>query len=103
MTFRSGGSGSNRSGRGRAGSVGIGVVAGMAAAFGVILGRKAATTVKIGKGPPAQASRSRPGIRDDAAEVSVGRDEHLSQWLSHVRRRDGPAGGSIAFLHPPPS
>jgi hypothetical protein len=52
MTFRSGGSGSNRSGRGRAGSVGIGVVAGMAAAFGVILGRKAATTVKIGKGHP---------------------------------------------------
>src|SRR4051812_39545696 len=52
MTFRSGGSGSNRSGRGRAGSVSIGVVAGMAAAFGVILGRKAATTVKIGKGHP---------------------------------------------------
>jgi hypothetical protein len=43
---------SHRSGRGLAGTTSIGVVAGVAAAVGVMFGRRAATTVKIGKGHP---------------------------------------------------
>jgi hypothetical protein len=43
---------SHRSGRALAGSVGIGFAAGIAAAAGVMLGRKAAVTAKIGQGHP---------------------------------------------------
>ncbi|OZM77242.1 OBAP family protein [Pseudonocardia sp. MH-G8] len=43
---------SHRSGRRTAGSIGIGVAAGAAAAVGVVFGRKAATAAKIGKGHP---------------------------------------------------
>ncbi|MFR9806159.1 OBAP family protein [Pseudonocardia sp. RS010] len=43
---------SSRSGGGRGGSVGAGVAAGVAAAVGLTIGRKAATTVRIGKGHP---------------------------------------------------
>lgn len=43
---------SHHSGRGPAGSIGIGVAAGVAAAVGVMLGRKAATTAEIRKGHP---------------------------------------------------
>jgi hypothetical protein len=43
---------SHCSGRGLAGSIGIGFAAGVAAALGVMFGRKAATTAKIGKGHP---------------------------------------------------
>jgi hypothetical protein len=43
---------SHCSGRGLAGSIGIGVAAGVAAAVGVMFGRKAATTAKVGKGHP---------------------------------------------------
>jgi hypothetical protein len=43
---------SERSGRRLAGATSIGVAAGVAAAISVMFGRKAATTVKIGKGHP---------------------------------------------------
>lgn len=43
---------SHRSGRGLAGTIGLGAVSGVAAAVGVLFGRKAVTTAKIGKGHP---------------------------------------------------
>jgi Protein of unknown function (DUF1264) len=43
---------SHRSGRGPAAPIGIGIAAGVVAAVGVLFGRKAATTAKIGKGHP---------------------------------------------------
>ncbi|WP_254399496.1 hypothetical protein [Streptomyces sp. AC602_WCS936] len=46
-THRSGGSG-----RGQAAAVGIGAAAGVTAAVGLLLGRKAATIGKVGKGHP---------------------------------------------------
>jgi hypothetical protein len=52
MTSTSGTFSSRRSGLGRAGSIGIGVAAGVAAAASVMLGRKAVATVKIGQGHP---------------------------------------------------
>jgi hypothetical protein len=43
---------SHRSGRDLAGAFGIGIVAGVTAAAGVMLGRKAVTTAKVGRGHP---------------------------------------------------
>jgi uncharacterized protein DUF1264 len=45
-------SGSPRFGRGLAGAIGVGAAAGIAAAGGAILGRKAATNAKVGQGHP---------------------------------------------------
>ena len=50
MLTKHGRSRSRRSGWGLAGSTGIGVAAGAAAAVGVMVGRKAVTTARIGKG-----------------------------------------------------
>jgi arginine/lysine/ornithine decarboxylase len=55
------------------------------------------------QGTSPQASRAGPGGGRHPAEVPTGRDEHLPQRLPHVRRRYGPAGGGVAFLHSPAS
>jgi len=50
--FRSG-----RSGRELAGSIAIGAAAGVTTAVGVLVGRKAATQAKVGKGHPSHHDR----------------------------------------------
>jgi hypothetical protein len=83
-----------------AGSIGIGVTAGVATAAGVVVGRKALTAAKIGKGHP---------LKHRVLDVAAGAMQPkyplnaMSTYLNGfpcVRRRDGPTGGGDTFLHP---
>ena len=92
---------SHRSGRGLAGSIGIGVAAGVAAAAGVMFGRKAVTTAKIGQGHP---------LKHRLLDVAAGAVQPkyplnaMSTYLNafHMYADEmGLASGSGSLLHPP--
>ena len=92
---------SHRSGRGLAGSIGIGVAAGVATAAGVMFGRKAVTTAKIGKGHH---------LKHRVLDLAAGAIQQkypldaMSTYLNgfHMYADEmGRTGGGDTFLHPP--